>query len=155
LWKANFTNAPRINWDYGLQYVKQSSSWEADSSSAIQEIPLILMNAKFHHYICKTLTIFPVLSQKNPDCVLSFNLFKIHFSITLPLTSKYSTRSVSFRFPHVSIVRISLLPHAYKRPSPRCLAFTKALNFSCEELSTIFQLQDGGPTLDDGRWLLI
>ena len=113
------------------------------------------MNLKFRHYICKGLPIFPILSQKNPDYVLPLNLFKIHFNITLPFTPKSSTKSLSFRFPHVKIVRFSLLSRACKRPGPRRVALSNPVNFSCEELSTFFQLQVGGPPLDDGLWLLI
>jgi len=112
--------------------VKESPSWEAGISSASQKIPHILMNPTFHYYICKSLTIFPILSQKNPNYVLSFNLLKICFSITLPCTPQSSTWSLSFRIPHVNTVRISLLPHASKRSGPRCVSFTNTVNFSCK-----------------------
>ena len=105
------------------------------------------MKPTFHYYICKSLTIFPIPNQKNTNYVLSFNLLKIRFSITLPCTPHSSTWSPSIRFPHVNIVRISLLPHACKRPGSRCLSFTKSVNFSCEALSTFYQLKDGGPPL--------
>jgi hypothetical protein len=43
----------------------QSSFWEANRSSAIQEIPRVLRNSKFHYLIHKNPTPVTILSQIN------------------------------------------------------------------------------------------
>jgi hypothetical protein len=46
--------------------MEQSPSWEANSSSATQEIPRILWNPKFRHRIHNSQPPAPTLSQINP-----------------------------------------------------------------------------------------
>ena len=45
---------------------EQNHSWKADSSSASQKIPKILLNSRFHNRIQKTLSPVPILSQIDP-----------------------------------------------------------------------------------------
>ena len=71
--------------------MKQSSSWEANSSSDSQEIPHILWNPNVHFHIHKHLPPVPILSLISPIHACIFQFLKIYFNIYLqpmPTSSK-------------------------------------------------------------------
>jgi len=73
--------------------MQQRSSSEADSSSASQEIPCLLLNPRF--ISVHNLPLVPIISQKNPVHTLPSYFFQIHFSIILPLMPRSSKCSFS------------------------------------------------------------
>ena len=89
--------------------MQQSSSSEAHSSSASQEIPCLLLDPKVHHSV-HTLSRVPIISQKNPIHTLPFYFFQIHFSIILPPMPRSSKCSFSHSgMPHDPLSTLLLL----------------------------------------------
>jgi hypothetical protein len=64
----------------------EQSPWEANRSSANQEIPHILLNLKFHYHTHNSPPLVPILSQINTVHTLPSYFSKIHFNIILPPT---------------------------------------------------------------------
>jgi hypothetical protein len=67
-----------------------SSSLEAASCPATQELPDILRNPKVHYRVHKNPPLAPIQSQINLVHIIPSYLSKIHFSIIHPLTSLFS-----------------------------------------------------------------
>ena len=82
-----------------------SPSWEPNSSSANEEIPLISWNSKVYCRVHNSPSIVPVLSQTNQVHAPSYFL-KIHLNIILPSTPRYPKCSLSLRFPHRTSIQL-------------------------------------------------
>jgi len=80
--------------------MEQSRSWEVNSSSASQEIPHIIWNAKVHSRVHQSLQLLPILGHINPLHTLQTDFFKIHRNIFLPSASGISKLLLYFSCIH-------------------------------------------------------
>ena len=91
----------------------QSPSWKANSSSASQEIPRILLNR-----VPTSPAPVPILRQINPVYVSSAYCFTINFNIILPSTPGSSKWYLPLMFPHQNPICTFPLPHTCYVPRP-------------------------------------
>ena len=71
--------------------IEQIPSWEANSSSASQEIPRILWNLTVHYRVHKSPPPVHNLRQINPIYASPFRFLEIYFNIILSSTPSYSS----------------------------------------------------------------
>lgn len=92
------------------------------------------MKPSVHHRVTKSLQLYYVLSQTNPNHTLPGVIFNIHFNIHLRRKTSFSKRPLSFfRCPHQNRLTTPVLPHTHHIPHrtnpPRC----HDLNNICRE----------------------
>jgi hypothetical protein len=97
-----------------------SLSWEANSFSASQEIPIVLRNPKVHYHIHKCPPSVPILSQISPVHASSSHVLEIHFNIIFTSTPRSSKWSLSLRSPYSNPVSTFPLSHPCHIPRPSC-----------------------------------
>jgi hypothetical protein len=110
--------------------MEHSPSWEANSSSASQEIPRILWNPKVHYRIHMRSLPPHILSQINPFLApphLIILILPPHLCLGLP------SGFFLLGFPHKNPVCISTHPHTYYIPHPP-ISFLFTRIISGEEL---------------------
>ena len=91
--------------------MQQSPSWEANNSSASQEIPRILWNPKVHYRINKSSPPVPILSQRSIQSVSPSLSSRLYFNIILPFTPGSCKWSSSLRFSLNPYMHLSCSPY--------------------------------------------
>jgi len=99
-----------------LNSMEQSPYWEADSSSATQEILYILQNPKVHHCFHNSLPLVPSLSLINPVHKLSPCSFKISFNAIFNTTLVIQVESILSQFHAKNPAWTPLLPRTNHTP---------------------------------------
>ena len=98
--------------------MEQSPSWEANRSSACQEIPRILRNPKVTCRIHNWLLTVPILSQINPDLSFPSHFLKIHCNVIHPYMLTSSNWYSSLESVYQNPVCTSPVPHTFHMSCP-------------------------------------
>ena len=89
--------------------MEQSSLWEANSSSASQEIHHILWNLKVHYRIHKCLQPVSVQCQISPVHSSPYRFLKNHLNIILPSMPRSSKLSLLSGFPTKTLIHFTCI----------------------------------------------
>jgi len=120
--------------------MEQCHSWEANRSSASQEIPHIVWNLKVHYQVRKQPPPAPILSQINPVHASPSDFLKIHFNI-LPSVPRSSKWSPSNRSPHQNPVCTFPVPDMCHMPCTSYLFFYLITWIICgEDYNPLFSI---------------
>jgi hypothetical protein len=111
--------------------IQQSSSSEADSHSASEEITRLLRNPKVYYSVHKSPQLVAILSQFHPVRILISNLFKIHFNIIFPCTCMSPKRSHPLTL--LSKISYSFVIQACALPQAQCHTRCKAAHVLPEQ----------------------
>jgi len=108
LW-FQFLNIVRHNPTYLINFMEQSTSWEADSYSASWEIPHVLWNLKVHYHVHRSPLLVPILSQMIAVHTYQPCFPKIHSNIFLSVP-RSSMWYLPFRFSDKNFVCFLIAP---------------------------------------------
>lgn len=101
-----------IIWCSLANSTNQSPSWEANNSTASQDIRRILRNPKVHYRLNNSPPYVPTMSKMNPVHTFPLYFFKMHFNIIYP------SAPTSLGFPIKYAVALPLFPAKCHMPQP-------------------------------------
>ena len=113
--------------------MEQSPSWEANSSSATQEIPRILWNSKVHYRIHKSPLTVSILSQIDPVHTAPSYFSEIHFNIIL-LGNEMESRAWRALSCVVRTDTYRARSRTHQKPLALCTATHRTLTLSLQPL---------------------